>query len=226
MPPSLEKSFLEYLFRDRIVSPWNMIANTWALMSWPPRAETLKLVYLRGCSVSDAATWFQTVWENEVVHRIYKGWHEVIPRLQADGNIIVLLSGTPRPLAQPLMDLFHIHHAVCAEPEIIDGYYTGRLLRPHPIGLYKVQYASEWLTAHGHDWDTVVAMGDHWGDRFLLSKAHPVAIQPRPELARHARQHGWPIVADANDSRQIMKCYELALRYLPPEKLRDFPTRP
>lgn len=215
--------FVRYLVQNRRVSPWKMIANTWALMSWPPRAETLKLVYLRGCSVDDVESCFQIVWENEIVARIYKGWREVIPRLQADGNVIVLLSGTPRPLAQPLMDLFHIQHAICAEPEIIDGRYSGRLLRPHPIGLRKVEYASEWLNAHGRDWSDTVAMGDHWGDRFLLSKAHPVAIQPRPELAQYARQHHWPIVDDANDGRQIMECFKRAIQYLPPEKLRGSP---
>jgi phosphoserine phosphatase len=216
--------FVQYLFQNRIVSPWKMLANTWALMSWPPRAETLKLVYLRGCSVRDVESWFRTVWKNGIIHRIYKGWHEVIPRLQADGHEIVLLSGTPRPLAQPLMDLFHIRQAVCAEPEIIDGYYTGRLLRPHPIGNRKVTYASEWLTAHGRGWDTVVAMGDHWGDRFLLDRAHPVAIQPRPELARYARQRNWPIVDDANDGRQIMECFELAMRYQPRGESGEYRT--
>lgn len=207
--------FVEYLFRNRIVSPWKMLANTWALMFWPPRAEALKLVYLRGCSVDEVKTWFRTVWENEIIHRIYKGWHEVIPRLQVEGHVIVLLSGTPRPLAQPLLDLFHVQHAICAEPEIVDRRYSGRLLRPHPIGLRKVQYASEWLTAHGREWDTVVAMGDHWGDRYLLSRAHPVAVQPRPELARYARQRNWPIVDDANDGRQIFASYEQALQVLP-----------
>jgi phosphoserine phosphatase len=189
-----------------------MIANTWALFTWPPRAETLKLVYLRGCAARDVESWFRIVWENEIVARIYKGWHEVIPRLQADGNVVVLLSGTPRPLAQPLMDLFHIEHALCAEPEIIAGHYTGRLLKPHPIGPRKVTYAEEWLQTHGRDWDHTVAMGDHWGDRFLLGRAHPVAVQPRPELAQYARRHRWPIVNDANDGRQIMECYERSIQ--------------
>lgn len=203
--------FIEYLFRNRLVSPWKMLTNMWALLTWPPRAEALKLVYLRGCSENEVASWFKTVWESEIVHRVYKGWREVIPRLKSDGHEIVLLSGTPRPLAERVMRLFDIHHAICAEPEIIDGHYTGRLLRPHPIGVRKVQYASEWLTAHGRDWDTVVAMGDHWGDRFLLDRAHPVPIRPRPELAQYARRRGWPIVDDPNDGRRIMDCFEQAL---------------
>lgn len=185
-----------------------MFTDVCALATWPPRAHTLKLAYLRGFSVDDVQSWIQSVWENEIVHCIYKGWYDAIPRLQADGNVIVLLSGTPRPLAQPLMDLFHIEHAVCAEPEIIDHQYTGRLLKPHPIGPRKVTYASEWLQAHGYDWDHTVAMGDHWGDRFLLSRAHPVVIQPGRRMSRYAGQRHWPIVDDANDGRQIIEGFE------------------
>lgn len=210
--------FIRYLFDNRLLSPWKTIANAWALMSWPPRAEMLKLAYLRGCSVNDVDSWFRIVWENEIVARIYKGWYEAIPRLQADGNVIVLLSGTPRPLAQPLMDLFHIEHAVCAEPEIIDGYYTGRLLRPHPIGPRKVTYASDWLQAHGGDWDHTVAMGDHWGDRFLLSRANPVVVHPGRRLARYARRRGWPIVDDAADGRQIIESFEGIAERKPKER--------
>ncbi len=217
MPPSLEKIFVRHLFQNRLVSPWKMLANTWALMSWPPRAETLKLAYLRDCSVDDVESWITAVWQHEIIHRIYKGWYDAIPQLRAQGNVIVLLSGTPRPLAQPLLELFHIQYAICAEPEIINQHYSGRLLKPHPIGQRKVLYASEWLQVRGDDWDDTVAMGDHWGDRFLLSRARPVVVQPGRQLARYARQHHWPIVDDANDGRQILECFERSIQ----GKLRD-----
>ncbi len=217
MPASLEKWFVRYLFQTHRVSPGKIFANMCALAKWPLRAYTLKLAYLRGRSLDEVQSWITSVWENEIIHRIYRGWYEAIPRLQAQNGVIVLLSGTPRPLAQPLMELFQIQYAICAEPEIIQGQYSGRLLKPHPIGLRKALYASEWLKAHGHDWHDAVAMGDHWGDRFLLNRANPVVVHPGRRLARYARQHHWPIVGDANDGRQIMEGLERSANC----KLRD-----
>ncbi len=195
-----------------------MLADVLALVEWPFQAQMLKLAYLRGFSVDDVQSWIQSVWESEIVGRLYKGWYDAIPRLQAQGDVIVLLSGTLQPLAQPLAELFHIQYTICAEPEIINQRYSGRLLKPHPKGPFKVSHASEWLQAHGGDWNDTVAVADNWPDRFLLSRAHPVVVQPGRRLARYAQQHHWPIVDDANDGRQIMESFERITECNPQER--------
>lgn len=148
----------------------------------------------------------QIAWENEIVHHMYLGWHTVIPWLLAQNSDIVFLSGTPRTLAQPLMDLFQIQHAICAEPEIIDQRYTGRLLKPHPKGVYKSLYAGQWLQSHGSDMQDATAIANAWPDRFLLSRTQPIVVRPGRRLNRYAQQHDWPVISNPDNGEQIIEC--------------------
>lgn len=212
LPASLEKWFVRYLFKNRLVSVYKTVGHAFHLWHWPVQAHTLKLVYLAGCSEDEVRSWIQSAWENEIVHRIFPGWQQAIPWLQKQGCTIVLLSGTPRPLAQPLMELFHIQHALCAEPEIIAQHYSGRLLKPHPRGPNKSLYASEWLQTHGLVWKDAIALANDWQDRFLLNRATPVVVHPSPRLFHLAQKKGWPMVTNPADSGQIIQIIQKTLQ--------------
>lgn len=175
-------------------------------VQWPlPKWYCLKLMYLQGHSVNTVQQWIRSCWKECIQPRLFPGVIETIRWLQSVRAHIVLLSGTPRPLAEPLMDWLNIQDIICAEPEIQNGVYTGHLLSPHPQGPRKVTFAGDWLQAYGYKWDQVVALANHWNDRFLLDRAdYPIVVHPDRRLWRYARRHAWFVVDDINNSAAII----------------------
>jgi phosphoserine phosphatase len=163
----------------------------------PPRWYKIKLIYLRGESVSTVQSWIQSTWERVIKPAIYHGSFEAAWRFREAGMRQVLLTGTPRPLAEPLAQLLHITDIIAAEPEIKNSIYTGGLLRPHPRSYRKERYASAWLGENGASWDQVVALANTWQDRYVLSKAETaVAVKPDSRLRHMATDRKWLIVED------------------------------
>jgi len=201
----MERWFLWHLYKNGRLSLARQVKNLYSLTRWPLQAQDLKLFYLAGQPVEEVEQWIAEVWESEIVQRIYSGWRPVLAWLRDQNARIVLLSGTPLPLAEPLMHHLQIQEAICAEPEIIDGHYTGRLLHPHPRGRRKVEYAAAWLESEGMDWGHTIAVANAWADRFLLNKARPVAVQPSRRLHQYALSHGWPVVAYPGDGKALLQ---------------------
>jgi len=204
---SLEHWFLRYLLQNRHIHIGEILANlgSSAIRQLPLKWYQLKLVYLCGQHEEKVAQWIQSCWRKTIQNRLHPGMVELVHWFRSIKSHVVLLSGTPYPLAVPLMEFLQVPDAICAEPEIENGIYTGRLLRPHPTGMLKVKYADNWLRANGYTWDQVTAIGDNWQDRFLLSHVkHPIVIQPGIRLTRHARQESWLIVTNPFDKQAII----------------------
>jgi HAD superfamily hydrolase (TIGR01490 family) len=207
---SLEQWFLSYLLRTRRIRVGGLLAN--AAMLWfdlPPLWYRMKLAYLRGVSERAVREWAQECWEQQIRGRLIHSTVEVVWWLQSIGASVALLSGTPRPLAEPLARHLGISSLLCAEPELENGMYTGRLVRPHPRGRHKVAAATTWLQQSGYGWDQVVAMGDHWRDRHLLHRArYAIAVNPGRRLRRHATARGWLVVYETTDPRALISQME------------------
>jgi len=194
LPRSLEQWFLWYLLKSGRLRGCNMIKNFYALWQWPLRAQAIKLLYLRGEEVDRVQFWIEEAWSSEMAPRLYAGWQPAIQWLQDHNARLVLLSGTPMPLAQPLMRHFRIQEIICAEPEILNLHYTGRLRRAHPKSRLKLAYAEEWLKNNNIPWNETVAIANDWPDRFLLSQARAVVIHPSRRLLRLAQERRWSVV--------------------------------
>ncbi|MDR2196999.1 MAG: RdgB/HAM1 family non-canonical purine NTP pyrophosphatase [Coriobacteriales bacterium] len=113
------------------------------------------------------------------------------------GEKTVIVSASFRPLLeQTVLDL-GADWFICTEMEVLNGLYTGRLLRPAPEGKQKIVQLRAWADETfgvGH-WRLVRAFGDHYSDEPLLAAAEaPVAVNPDTLLERIARQQGWRIV--------------------------------
>jgi fatty acyl-CoA reductase len=207
VPASLERWFLEYLWRTgslRVGDLARRVGAAW-IRRWPPRWYTWKLAYLRGCRVEAVEAWAEACWESRVRPRLADGMVAAVRWLRTVGMEVVLLSGAPRPLVRPLMTYLGIGDGLWAEPEVVDGVYTGGLIRPHPRGRRKVIQAEVWLRTRGRTWADTVAFADHWSDRFLLRRvAVPVVVRPDWRLALYARWRGWPVLWDVRDPARVL----------------------
>jgi HAD superfamily phosphoserine phosphatase-like hydrolase len=194
---SLEQWLLLTLRRERKISRNRLLLNSLGhLIRWPlPRWFQWKLVYIQGHCERDVNQWIMDSWQQWIRQALIPESVQFLNSMRQMGVRIVLLSGTPKPLAAPLMEYLQVHEIIAAEPVIQNHCYTGGLSKPHPRGLKKVDYVQEWLTQFQIDWNHTLAMADHWQDRFLLSRVKfPIVTHPKPKLARLAQDNRWPVL--------------------------------
>ncbi|MDG4550368.1 MAG: HAD-IB family hydrolase [Candidatus Contendobacter sp.] len=125
---------------------------------------------------------------------------ELVARHRGAGDTLLIVTATNRFITEPIAELLSVPHLLATEPEFAEGRYTG-----HPRGIPcfqhgKVQRLDEWLDATGHDLTNSWFYSDSHNDLPLLDRVvHPVAVDPDPVLAEHARRRGWPIISLRGD---------------------------
>ncbi len=205
---SLEHWFVRYLIMSGKVGIGRLATGLARVMEWPPHAYRLKLFYLHNQPEDVVAEWIEQAWRSAIQMHIFHGWPKTMEWLRQHDFEIILISGTPRPLAQPLMAHFGLQTAICAEPEILHGRYSGRLLQPHPRGIWKYKYTNDWLQAHDRTLEGALAIANDWPDRHLLSTCHAAVVQPRQRLRTLAAQKGWPVVGDPDHAVDLIEAIQ------------------
>jgi HAD superfamily hydrolase (TIGR01490 family) len=114
--------------------------------------------------------------------------------LQAEGVATVLVSGSMRPLLEPIAAQVNARAILCAELSVVDGVATGEL-DALAIGPHKRDRVLDFLARAGADAAWCYAFGDHITDLAMLGAvAHPSAVDPCPELAAAASSRGWSVL--------------------------------
>jgi HAD superfamily hydrolase (TIGR01490 family) len=114
---------------------------------------------------------------------------------KAAGTPIVLVSGSFRPVLQPLAADLGADHIVCTEPDVgADGRLTGTIRVPM-IGIAKADGVLATAYALGADPESCFCYGDHHSDLDMLrAVGHPCVIAGDPALGEYASAHGWPML--------------------------------
>lgn len=208
---SLEQWLLLYLRKNRLLKFSILLKNSLShLANWPlPRWYEWKLVYLQNRYETEVSGWIEACWKLYIQPALHTESIQLIDAFRQQGVRVVLVTGTPRPLAEPLMKYLDINDSICAEPVIRQHRYTGALQKPHPRGFSKVQYINEWLSENRTSWNRTIAMADHWHDRHLLFKvAYPIITHPKPKLKRLAIQKHWLIFTHQNQLKSVIQNYQ------------------
>ena len=115
-------------------------------------------------------------------------WHK------GKGHRIVLVSGGIEPVLRPLAAMLDVDSLIAAEPEVLDGRLTGRLLQGSMGGRGKANAVNRLSQSMGIDLCESYAYGDSYWDKALLEcVGHGVAVNPDRRLRRLARRKGWRI---------------------------------
>ncbi len=115
-----------------------------------------------------------------------------IRKHRAAGHRTVLITGTVDVLVQPLSVLFD--EVVASRLHTRDGVYSGFLETPPLTGEARAAWLRRYAGTAGVDLSRSFAYGDSYSDRPLLEAVgHPVAVNPDPQLYRHARSRQWPV---------------------------------
>jgi phosphoserine phosphatase len=125
------------------------------------------------------------------------------------GHALVILSGTLEPLARVAARGLQAELAargVAANILVrattlseIDGRWTGQILGRAMFGKEKARAVGALAEGMGLDLSACWAYADSEADRWMLDAVgKPAAVNPEPQLARIARQRGWPILHTTN----------------------------
>ena len=152
--------------------------------------------YLRGDTVKQA----NEVWDWVAENRVSKNWRQdvcqVLHQHNEQGDVVLLVSGTPVPLLARLAQDLDVDHVVGTELEIKDGVFTGHNSSPACIGQSKVSLTQEYLENIDLEinCEASFAYADTLSDAQLLSMVgNPVATYPDTSLRQLAIESGWKI---------------------------------
>jgi HAD superfamily hydrolase (TIGR01490 family) len=114
-------------------------------------------------------------------------------------DLLVMSTATNRFLTEPIAAHLGFEHLIATDPEQdATGRYTGGCVGLPNMRANKIARLEAWLAERGRrlgDFEESWFYSDSRNDLPLLSKVtHPVAVDPDPELARHAAAQGWPVL--------------------------------
>ena len=122
------------------------------------------------------------------------------------GRNTYIVSGAPVEIVEPLAHSLGMTAGIGTRGVVADGVYTGQLAGPFCYGPGKVTAMAEIARWDGLDLSQCYAYSDSASDLPMLEAVgHPVAVNPDARLARHARDHGWPIVHFSQRTKSVIR---------------------
>ena len=125
---------------------------------------------------------------------IYAEAVQVIRDCAARGIPTLLLTGTNRVIAEPLVMSLGISSLLATDPEIVNGQFTGGITGPFLSKKYKLQKAKESCDNLNSSLNKAAFYADSINDLQLLEKVgFPTVVNPSEKLRVVAEARHWPI---------------------------------
>lgn len=208
LPSSMESLLVSLLRADRELPLHRLTLNLLCrLLTFPPPYwYNIKLFYLRNRTIEEVESLAYRCWEQKIRPRLRSRLTDTIRRLNDTGRRQVLLSGTPRFLAERVAKHVGLTEIIAAEPEVIDGKLSGGVTGPYPIGMQKLIEADSWLNANGFLPAQALALADHWNDRHLLRHlGKAIVVYPAARQRREAEMRGWPVIDSDTTLEELLR---------------------
>ena len=146
---------------------------------------------------------FRWVTDQALIPSLRPDVAEVLRQHQAEGHLVVLVSGAFQELLACFGERLGVQHIVGTRLELNRGRYTGRAIKPPCFGPDKVTLLTKLLEKRGLEVDLSqsFAYGDGIFDVPLLELVgNPVAVYPDSQLWDYASQKGWRILGESKDT--------------------------
>ena len=137
----------------------------------------------------------QQLFAQEIAGALFHGTWRLVRAHQNKGHTVVIATSATRMQVQPMARELGIDHVLCTELETEDGVLTGAIAGRPPWGEGKRAAVREFAKLHRFPLKNCHAYANGNEDVPFLEAvglAHPV--NPGSDLARHAAEHGWPVV--------------------------------
>lgn len=126
-----------------------------------------------------------------------------LPRAQAllqkhreAGDRLLIITATNRFVIEPICHSLGVKEFLAADPEIVDGRYTGKVVGTPTYQQGKVTRLKEWLQEQSETLEGSWFYSDSANDLpLLLEVDNPVAVDPCDRLREQAEVKQWPIIS-------------------------------
>lgn len=117
---------------------------------------------------------------------------ELLASHRAVGDKLVIITATNRFVTGPIAERLGVETLLATECEMQGGRYTGRSVDVPCFREGKVTRLNRWLEENGLSLEDSYFYSDSMNDLPLLEQvAHPVVVNPDPNLHEEAKRRGW-----------------------------------
>ena len=197
--PAIEHPYFRMLWRQGLVGPMDLVRSAAVLLrNIPPFSfDPLRKfkAYLAEKPIAAVEASAQSFFWEHVCPRISEQARLAIEEHRAQGHRLVLLTGSPEFMVEPLATYLKIDQVVAGRLEKSGDTFTGRMIEPYPYRRGKRLAAERLAAEQGLDLGASYMYGDSPGDLPILEAVgHPRIVNPIRGMRRLARKRGWPIL--------------------------------
>ena len=136
----------------------------------------------------------QEVFEKHLATQIYPESRALVQAHRELGHTLAIVSSATAYQARPLARDMGMPHVLCTRLEVIDGVFTGKVLRPTCYGEGKAIAVRELADTHDLDLAQSYFYTDSHEDLPLLEiVGRPRPLNPNRQLAQIAKERLWPV---------------------------------
>ena len=173
--------YLSLLYRLNLKDPAKIIDK---MVSW-----------LNGLSEDKLDELSTDIFDNSISKSIYPGVYPEIIFHKKNGASVVILSSAILPVCQKVADYLQLDDILCSEPEVKNGYLTGRSKGPLCFGEEKKSRLTYYCEKNNTKTEDAWYYGDSISDLAALSAAgNPVCVNPDKKLKKEAEKRGWRVL--------------------------------
>jgi len=194
-----EVRFFRYLWRRGLVG-WRELRRSvsWLVQHVPPvsiHCLRERKIYLEGKDPAVIEACAREFFQREMVALLSAKGRERLEAHRQSGHQLILISGAPDFLVNPLAEMLNVPTLFAARLERQGSTYTGEVVPPLPYGRGKRELIVSHAQEKGLDLASSFAYGDSPGDIEILELVgYPVVVNPIRGMVRTARDRGWPVV--------------------------------
>lgn len=150
--------------------------------------------FMQGVREESFAQLGEELYKKRIAGRIYPETREIIRAHQAKGHTVAIVSSATVYQVAPAARELGIERVLCSNYEIVNGAFTGNVVRPLCFGPGKVVAAEALADELGLDLDRSYFYSDSHDDIELLQRVgHPRPLNPDARLRAVAARRRWPV---------------------------------
>ena len=150
--------------------------------------------YLKGTQEKEYIEFGEKLYTKHIAKLIYPESRALVEAHLKKGHTVALISAATPYQVTPAARELGIEHVKCTRLEVVDGQFTGEVVRPTCYGMGKVDAAEQLVDECGVDMSKSFFYSDSDEDIDLLEAVgNPRPLNPNSRLRSTAHGRGWPV---------------------------------
>lgn len=171
---------------------------TFGLMKQPGDIDFMELIEnaigrWKGMAEADIAKLWENIFVRDIAQTVFPEAWQLVQAHRRAGHTVAVASSATRWQIEPAAREFGIADVLATPVEVANGMLTGKLAGPPLWNTGKARAVQAFAATRGID--LAASYGYANGDEdiaFLATVGAPMAVNPKPDLARAAAERDWP----------------------------------